>query len=83
MSLRDVAYSGLTVVFAISIVMFVYTALYDLVTITLYDLALNSGVPDYILQNLLLCWQWFPVPFLFCCFIWMIYTATISGGTSY
>ena len=62
MTLRDVAYSGITVVFAIAAVMFVYTALYDLVTITLYDLAVNSGVPDYIIQNLLLCWQWFPHP---------------------
>lgn len=83
MTLRDVAYSGITVVFAITIVMFIYGALYDVVTITFYDMAASSGVPDYILQNILLCWQWFPVPFIVCCFIWLIYTATISGETSY
>lgn len=83
MTLRDVAYSGITVAFAIAAVMFVYTSLYEVVTITMYDIAQNSGVPDYILQNLLLCWQWFPLPFVICCMIWMIYTATISGGTSY
>jgi len=83
MSLRDVAYSGITVTFAIAIVMLIYTVLYDVVTITLYDLAQSSGVPDYILQNLLLMWQWFPVPFLFTCFVWMLYTATISGRNSY
>lgn len=83
MTLRDVAYSGITVIFAITLVMFIYTALYDIVTVTLYDLALSSGMPDYILQNLMLCWIWFPVPFAFCCFVWLVYTATISGGTSY
>jgi len=83
MTLKDVAYSGITVIFAIAAVMFVYTAMYDLITITLYDMAINSGVPGYIVENLLLCWIWFPVPFIFCCFIWLIYTATISGGTSY
>lgn len=83
MTLRDVAYSGITVIFAITLVMFIYTALYDIVTVTLYDLALSSGMPDYILQNLMLCWIWFPVPFTFCCFVWLVYTATISGGTSY
>ena len=83
MSLRDVAYSGITVVFAIAIVMLIYTVLYDVVTITLYDLAQSSGVPDYILKNLLLMWQWFPVPYLFTCFVWMLYTATISGRNSY
>ena len=83
MSLKDVAYSGITVVFAILIVMFIYTIFYDLVTITLYDLALSSGVPEYILENLILCWIWFPVPFVFSCFVWLIYTATVSGSNSY
>lgn len=83
MTLRDVAFSGITCVFAIALVMFIYTALHDVVTVTLYDLAESSGVPNYILQNLILCWEWFPVPFIFCVFIWLVYTATISGGTSY
>ena len=83
MTLRDVAYSGISVIFAIAVVMFIYAVMYDVVTITFYDLAAQSGVPDYILQNLLVCWQWFPVPFIFCCFVWLVYTATISGETSY
>jgi hypothetical protein len=83
MTLKDVAYSGITVIFAIALVMFCYTALNEIVTVTLYDLAASSGMSMALLNNILLLWQWFPVAFLFCCIVWMIYTATISGGQSW
>ena len=79
MTLKDVAYSGITVIFAIGLVMFCYIALYDVVTVTMYDLAIANGMPENLANNILLIWIWFPLPFLFSCVVWMIYTATISG----
>jgi len=83
MTLKDVAYSGLAVIFAIALVMFSYTALYEVITVTCYDLAVSSGMPLGMANNILLIWEWFPICFLFCCLVWMIYTATISGGQSW
>lgn len=83
MTLKDVAYSGIAVIFAIALVMFLYTTLYELITVTLYNLAISSGIPEGLANNILLMWDWFPVPFLFGCVVWMIYTATIGGSQTW
>lgn len=80
MTLKDIGYSGITVIFAIALVMFVYTALNDVITVTLYGLAISNGVDPGLANNIVLFWDFFPVPFLFSLVIWMIYTAT-RGGT--
>lgn len=83
MTLKDIGYSGITVIFAIFLVMFMYIALYDTITVTLYPMAIAEGMPENIANNILLAYIWFPAPFLFCCFIWMVYTATIGGQQSW
>ena len=83
MTLKDVAYSGITVLFAIALVMIIYIAFNEVVTITLYDLAIANGMGESHANNLLLMWTWFPVPFLFGCLVWMVYTASISGSQTW
>jgi hypothetical protein len=83
MALRDVGYSGITVIFAIVLVSFYYVALNDLVTVTLYSLMLAAGVPVATADTILMFWVYFPGAFLFALVLWSIYTATIGSGTTY
>lgn len=83
MSLREVAYSGITAIFAIAMVMIVYTFMNDFVTITLSSLAAQTSMPEGLVNNLLLIWTYFPIPFILCIMVWMVYTATGEGSVTY
>ena len=83
MTLKDLGYSGIAVVFAIALVMISYTALNDTIVNTMYDLAVTSGLDIGLANNIVLFWHYFPLAFLFSCFVWMIVSASREGGDSY
>jgi hypothetical protein len=83
MSLRDIAYSGITVIFAMFLVMTIYVSLNDLVTVTLASMMLAAGVPGGTVDLFMMYWIYWPGAFLFTCIVWMIYTATRKSGDTW
>lgn len=67
-----IGYTWVAMIMAIAYVMVVYTFLYDMIAVTLYQIALDTGVPEAILDQIIMYLVYFPAAFLFGLIIWAV-----------